>query len=90
MSETDSDSAWDEEPAWMGHAPTGPSPAAGPRFALLVVWKDGEQEFLKEGPSGGPPAHFANRRRAEEMRDFMLEGMSEEVQSINVVSHPNS
>lgn len=54
-------------------------------FAIKVVWLDGEEEFLKEGSR---VARFANRKRAEEQRDFMKAGMSDEVQSINVVHYP--
>lgn len=54
------------------------------RFAVLVVWKDGEEEYVKQGLSNRV-AVFPSRRRAQEMRDFMLEGMSDEVQSINIV-----
>lgn len=80
---------WDEEPAWMGHVPTGHSPSVGrPAFAVLVIWKGGEREYLKEGEQGGEPARFANRKSAKEMRDFMLVGMSEDVQSVNVVPYP--
>lgn len=54
-------------------------------YAIKVIWLEGDEEYLKEG---GRRRSFANRERAEEMRSFMLEGMSEEVQSINVVPLP--
>lgn len=56
------------------------------KLAIKVVWLDGEEEYLKEGAE---PASFVNRARAEEMKSFMLEGMSDEVQSINVVPYPH-
>jgi hypothetical protein len=55
------------------------------RFAIKVIWLDGEEEYLKEGSN---VARFANRERAEAQRDFMKEGMEDEVQSINVVPYP--
>lgn len=61
-----------------------PRGATGP-FSILVVWLDGEQEYLKEGRS---TATFPSRKAAEGWREFMLEGMADEVQSINVVPTP--
>lgn len=56
------------------------------RYAIKVIWRDGEEEYLKEGSR---PATFANRERADSMRAFMLEGMDpEDIQSINVVPTP--
>lgn len=55
------------------------------RYSVLVVWLDGEREYLKQGSR---TAIFSSRSRAEEQRDFMLEGMEEDVQSINVVPAP--
>lgn len=55
------------------------------KLAIKVIWLDGEEEYLKEGDR---IALFLNEHRAGEMRDFMLEGMSGEVQSINVVPFP--
>lgn len=55
-------------------------------YSILVVWSDGEEELLKHGASpDGDPARFTSRARADEMRDFMLQGMADEVQSISVV-----
>lgn len=56
-----------------------------PAYAIKVIWLEGDEEYLEEGDK---TASFTNRERAEEMKSFMLEGMSEEVQSINVVSLP--
>lgn len=57
------------------------------RFAIKVIWLNGEEELLKTGHSGRV-ADFPSRDRAEAQRDFMLEGMADEVQSINVVPYP--
>lgn len=58
-------------------------------FAIKVIWLDGEEEFLKQGETpDGEVAMFANRERATTQRDFMLLGMEDEVQSINVVPYP--
>lgn len=57
------------------------------KLAIKVVWLDGREEYLKESTE---PASFVNRARADEMKSFMLEGMSDEVQSINIVPYPHS
>lgn len=56
-------------------------------WAIKVIWDDGEDEYLKQGSR---VAVFPSRERAQEMRDFMMEGMSDECQSINVVPAPKS
>lgn len=55
------------------------------RFSILVVWDNGTQEWLMEGSR---IASFTSRTRAERWRDFMLMGVEDEVQSINVVPSP--
>lgn len=58
-------------------------------FAIKVIWLDGSEEYVLRGICGsGPIALFPNRERAEEQRAFMLEGIADEVQSINVVMAP--
>jgi hypothetical protein len=57
---------------------------SGP-WAVKVVWLDGEEEYLAQGSH---ITRFANRERAEDLRDFLKEGMEDEVQSINVVHFP--
>lgn len=58
------------------------------RYAIKVVWADGDEEYLKLGQSR-VPAVFPNRQRAKEQADFMLMGMDQgECQSINVVPYP--
>jgi urease gamma subunit len=52
------------------------------QYKILVIWNDSTMEYLKDGRK---VAMFSSRQRAEAQRDFMLEGMSDEVQSINVV-----
>lgn len=54
-------------------------------YAILVVWKDGEQEYLKEG---NVLVKFSSKSRASEQVEFMRMGMEDEVQSINIVSAP--
>jgi hypothetical protein len=58
-------------------------------FAILVVWADGTEEYLKEGVE---TARFTSRERAEKQRDFMKIGMDgdEDVESISVVKYPES
>ena len=56
------------------------------RYAILVIWENGEEEYLKEGLVN--IAKFSSRQRAQEQKDFMLMGMEDEVQSINVVPFP--
>ena len=55
------------------------------QWAILVVWKYGGCEYVK---SGSRTAVFSSRRKAREMSDFMLGGMADEVQSMNVVQAP--
>ncbi|HKV10727.1 MAG TPA: hypothetical protein VJ725_21480 [Thermoanaerobaculia bacterium] len=56
------------------------------RFGIKVVWRNGEEEFLCRGIcANGPIARFPSREAADAQRAFLLEGMSDEVQSINVV-----
>lgn len=65
--------------------------AQSQRWAVLVVHKDGEQGYLIRGLcSRGPIALFPSREAAEEQRQFLLEGISDEVQSINVVPAPGA
>ena len=56
-------------------------------FAILVVDEDGEEEFLCDG-LGDTPAKFPSRAAAEKQKEFMLIGMEDDVQSINVVKYP--
>ena len=58
------------------------------KWAIKVVWKDGEEEYLK-GPRGRI-ATFFGRSRAEDQAEFMREGMESDVQSINVVRAPRA
>lgn len=57
------------------------------KFAIKVIWLDGTEEYLKTGHSGRV-ADFRSRDLAEAQRDFMLAGMAEEAQSINIVPYP--
>lgn len=58
-------------------------------YAIKVIWFEGDEEYLKEG-DGDKTASFPNRERAENMKSFMLEGISDQVQSVNVVPFPKS
>jgi hypothetical protein len=55
------------------------------RWRILVVWDDGEEEYLNRGRSGTTPAVFDDKDEAEGMADFMRRGM-ERVRSITVVT----
>ncbi len=54
-------------------------------WAVLVVWKDGNVEYLHEGHR---IATFRRRPEANTQREFLLIGMEDDVQSINVVKAP--
>lgn len=57
------------------------------RWALLVVWRDGTEEYVKEG-LGTSVAQFT-RAEAVAQKDFLMMGMDQnECQSINVVRAP--
>lgn len=56
-------------------------------WAILVIWQDGDEEYLKQGMSA-IPAKFSNRNDAIEQTKFMKIGMEGEVQSINIVPYP--
>lgn len=57
-------------------------------WAVLVTWLDGEEEYLHEG-MGDKTARFTTKLAAKEQRDFMMIGMSDEVESIEIVRSPN-
>lgn len=58
------------------------------RFAIKVIWADGEEEYLKLGQST-TPASYTSQQRAKEQIEFMRMGMDDgECQSINVVPYP--
>lgn len=52
-------------------------------YHIKVVWKDGEEELLKQG-MGDQVAVFRSYRAAQEQAEFMRMGM-DDVQSVNVV-----
>lgn len=55
-----------------------------PRFNVLVVWADGDEEFVA-GPNGDVGV-FTSRSRADEIAKGFRAGMDpREIQSINVV-----
>jgi hypothetical protein len=53
-------------------------------YMITVTHPDGTEEPLCEG-MGDKPKVFRSKREAQEMRDFMLIGMEDEVESIDVV-----
>jgi hypothetical protein len=58
------------------------------RFAIKVIWADGNEEYLKQG-MGSSVAQFNSQRDAKEQADFMKMGMdADEIQSINIVPYP--
>lgn len=57
------------------------------KFAILVIWSDGEEEYLHQG-LGTTPAMFTSKQHAREQADFMRIGMEGDCQSINVVPYP--
>jgi hypothetical protein len=52
------------------------------RWQILVVWEDGDEEYLMHGTRR---AIFASREDADKYLEFMYMGMGEGVQSISVV-----
>lgn len=67
------------------------------KYAIKVVWKDGEEAYLRDAPEGvGGPitsvATFPSRRLAEAQVDFMKASMDGDgdVHSINIVRAPIS
>lgn len=59
------------------------------RYAIKVIWADGEEEYLSEDV-GTRPAVFASKASAERQVEFMRMGMGalDGAQSINVVRAP--
>lgn len=56
-------------------------------FAILVIWKNGEEEYVKQGLSY-TPARFSSRARANERKRFLEMGADDDIQSINLVPYP--
>jgi hypothetical protein len=56
------------------------------KYAILVVWLDGVEEYVKQGSD---VAIFHSKRAADEQAEFMRMGMEDECQSINVVQYPS-
>ena len=56
------------------------------RWAVLVVWENGEEEYLKQG-LGSAVATFT-KQAARDQVEFMKIGMEGDCQSINVVPAP--
>ncbi len=57
-------------------------------WAILVVWSNGEEEYVKQG-IGTEVARFT-KAEAVEQREFLWMGMEgdPDVQSVNVVRYP--
>lgn len=60
---------------------------SGKGYAILVIDLEGDEEYLCDG-LGNVPARFPSHAAAQRQREFMLIGMEDEVQSINIVSCP--
>ena len=59
------------------------------RYAIRVTYPSGDEAFLVRGLcADGPIALFPSKEAAEEQRAFLLEGISDEVQSVDVVLAP--
>lgn len=56
-------------------------------YAIKVVQKNGDEDFLCVGYTD-IVAKFPSRAAAQKQKDFMLIGMEDEVQSINIVKYP--
>jgi hypothetical protein len=61
-------------------------------WAIVVIWSDGKEEYLKQGVSSAAQiARFASRAAACYEAEFMKIGMDEgEYQSVNIVPYPSS
>jgi len=57
------------------------------RYAVQVVWNNGDTEYLNRG-IGDSIALFPSKQKATKYAEFMKMGMDEDVQSINVVRFP--
>jgi hypothetical protein len=55
------------------------------RYALKVIQKNGDEDFVRE--MSGEIARFTYAG-AYHKRDFLLAGIADEVQSINIVKYP--
>jgi len=56
-------------------------------YAVKVIWNNGKEELVQLGCRNSQPAIFPSKRRAQEQADFLKMGISDEVQSINVVKY---
>jgi len=56
-------------------------------YAIKVVQKNGEEDFLCDGLSDRP-TRFPSYAAAYHQRDFLKIGMQGDVQSINIVKYP--
>ena len=54
-------------------------------WKVKVIWLNGKEEFLQMGINPGTDAVFMLKSKAQEQASFLLEGIREDVQSINVV-----
>lgn len=57
-------------------------------WRILVVWNNGNPEYVKAGKSGLDPVTFVTRKEAEEHKAWLIDGMGDDAQSINVVAGP--
>jgi len=58
-------------------------------YAIKVIDKEGNEDFLCDG-LGNRPSKFPSHAAAQRQKDFMLMGMEDEVQSVNIVPYPKN
>ena len=56
------------------------------KYAILVVWLDGDQEYVKDGLSQDV-ATFTTKAKAQKKADFMARIGEDEARSISVVKY---
>lgn len=54
-------------------------------YKIKVIWLDGSEEFVQEGQLPGKDAVFTSEQDAQANAEFLLEGINDEAQSVNVV-----
>ena len=56
------------------------------KWAVKVIWPDGQESYVRKGLTN-EIAVFQSKQKAKKQAEFMEMGMSDEVQSINVVRY---
>jgi uncharacterized protein YpmB len=57
-------------------------------FKIQVVFKNGDVDYVCTGTNKAQLAVYRTRQKAQEAADFLRQGISDEVQSINVLRCP--